>query len=66
VQDRGPDIIELTVTFWQERTELPVSSEDARQIIANVTGFFLLLGEWDRQDQQKPLPLTPDFEQDRP
>jgi hypothetical protein len=62
VQDREPDIIAQTISFWQERTEQPVSSEDARQMIANVAGFFHLLAEWDRQAHQDATSQkTPDL-----
>jgi hypothetical protein len=38
--------LEQTQRFWQERTDRPLSVEDARQIAANLTGLFQVLAEW--------------------
>lgn len=38
--------LEETVRFWQPHYSRPFTQEDARQAIANVTGFFTLLREW--------------------
>lgn len=35
-----------TRTIWQPRVGCDLTDEDARQIAANVTGFFTLLAEW--------------------
>lgn len=32
--------------FWQSRTARPLTSDDARQIHHNLTGFFRILLEW--------------------
>jgi hypothetical protein len=37
-----------TRKFWQSRLGRELSSEDARQIAANMTGFFSVLAEWSR------------------
>ena len=34
--------------IWGPRLGRDLSNEDARQIAANVTGFFALLAEWSR------------------
>lgn len=47
------DIIEHTIAFWEKRTGEACSHEDARQIVANIAGFFDLLTEWDRKDQEE-------------
>jgi hypothetical protein len=52
VQDRESDIIEQSVAFWRERTEQPVTPEDVREMLGNVSGFFRLLAEWERQAHQ--------------
>ena len=38
--------LEETVSFWQPHYSRPFTQEDARQAIANVTGFFTVLNEW--------------------
>ncbi len=47
--------------FWQKRTDRPLSDEDARQIVANVTGLFRLLAEWaaTEDQRQKGRPRAP-------
>lgn len=36
-----------TIDFWQRRSGQPLSHENARQIVANVAGFFRVLNEWE-------------------
>jgi len=49
--------LEQTRRFWQERTDRPLSLEDARQIAANVTGLFQILAEWAAaEDRQQSAP----------
>lgn len=38
--------LEETRLFWEERLQRPVSEEEAREIIYNVTGFFNVLIRW--------------------
>jgi hypothetical protein len=47
------DIVEHTMVFWSKRTKQPCSREDARQMLVNVTGFFQVLAEWERQASQE-------------
>jgi len=42
------EILEETRCLWQQRTEQPVSEEDARRMVGNVVAFFQLLDEWDQ------------------
>ena len=42
-----------TLDFWQPRTSRKLSEEDAREIAANLSGFFGLLVEWDRNSRQE-------------
>ena len=44
-----PDIINQTMDFWFKRTGQEFSSEDARQMVLNVSGFFQILSEWHRK-----------------
>lgn len=40
-----------TREVWQPRLGRDLTSEDARQILQNVTGFFGLLAEWRRAEK---------------
>jgi len=42
------NLIEQTRKVWQPRIQRNLTDEDARQIAANVTGFFAILAEWSR------------------
>jgi hypothetical protein len=39
-------LLEETIQFWQQRTSRPLTHEDARQMVENVTGFFTTLQHW--------------------
>ncbi len=43
------NIIQHTKHFWSGRTGAQLSADDAREIVANVTGFFQVLCEWDKK-----------------
>jgi len=47
-------LIGRTQEVWQPRLGRDLSLEDARQIAANVTGFFALLAEWSRAEMPVP------------
>lgn len=44
------DFLHNTRTFWQSRTDRQLTTEDARQIAENVTGFLQTLVRWHRDD----------------
>lgn len=44
-----------THKLWQPRTRRPLTGEDARQIVENVTGFFSILAEWSRSTTRTPV-----------
>lgn len=46
-----PAFLDKTVAFWQPRASRKLTREDARQMIENVSGFFLVLAEWEAQDR---------------
>jgi hypothetical protein len=48
------DLTRRTRQVWQPRLGHGLSSEDARQIAANVSGFFSVLAEWSRAEKQSP------------
>ena len=49
------DIINQTIAFWSERTEQEFSHEDAREMVANVSGFFTVLAEWEHRAKEENL-----------
>jgi hypothetical protein len=53
------DFTQRTLDLWQPRTSRQLTAEDAREMAANVSGFFCLLAEWDRQARrEQKLPLA--------
>ena len=48
------ELIRRTREVWQPRLGRDLSREDARQIAANVTGFFSVLAEWSRAEMPSP------------
>lgn len=45
--------LERTARLFEARMGRSLSTEDARQIIDSVGGFFRILAEWDRIDRDK-------------
>lgn len=45
--------LERTVRLFKARAGRSLSTEDARQIVDNVSGFFRILAEWERIDRGK-------------
>ena len=48
------DLVGRTRKVWRPRLGRELSREDARQIAANVTGFFSVLAEWSRAERPVP------------
>ncbi len=48
------DLTRRTRQVWQPRLGRDLSSEDARQIAANVSSFFSVLAEWSRAETPSP------------
>jgi hypothetical protein len=52
------DFNQRTRAIWQPWSSRELTEEDAREMAANVSGFFRLLAEWDqavhRQQEQPP------------
>ena len=42
------DFLQETQRFWQERTGRALSDVDAREAVQNVSSFFSLLAQWER------------------
>jgi hypothetical protein len=58
VQRAKPQFIDRTLRLWQRRTSKVLTSEDARQIAENVTGFFQVLMEWEAAEQHTASQVT--------
>jgi chemotaxis regulatin CheY-phosphate phosphatase CheZ len=52
--DLNDDPARRTRQVWQPRLGRDLSHEGARQIAANVTGFFSVLAEWSRAEMPSP------------
>jgi hypothetical protein len=53
--DNRKDVLtRRTRQFWQPRLGRDLSREDARQIAANVSGFFSVLAEWSQAEMPSP------------
>jgi hypothetical protein len=53
--EMAPNVVEQTARFWTQRTGQECSHEEARQMVANVAGFFAVLAEWDRRHREEEL-----------
>lgn len=51
-QEPPEDILDQTLRVWQPYAKEPLSREDAREIVANVTGFFRVLRAWAEEDKR--------------
>lgn len=47
------DFLHKTRTFWQSRTDRQLTTEDARQMAENVSGFLQTLIRWHRNDHDE-------------
>ena len=47
--------LEETIQFWQPQYSRPLTVEDARQMVENVTGFFMTLQRWSAAADSRPL-----------
>lgn len=43
-------LIEDTLEVWKSRLGREVTGDEAKEIVANVTGFFSVLAEWSRAE----------------
>jgi hypothetical protein len=55
MQKKALQTINQTLEFWQSRTPIELSRDDARQITENITGFFQVLFEWEAADNRNVL-----------
>jgi hypothetical protein len=55
-------LFEETIRFWQARTPRPLTPEDGRQMVENVTGFFNTLQRWSAAADARPSEPAADRE----
>tara|TARA_A100001015_G_scaffold302513_1_gene390804 strand:- start:1906 stop:2079 length:174 start_codon:yes stop_codon:yes gene_type:complete len=44
------EFLDQTLRVWQPLSDKPLDEEGARESIANISGFFDLLAEWEADD----------------
>ena len=47
-------LLEETIQFWHHRTSRPLTHEDARQMVENVSGFFTTFQRWSAAADARP------------
>jgi len=47
------ELVEDARKVFQEETGRALTAEDARQMLENLTGFFMVLHEWDRAQTKR-------------
>ncbi len=55
MQSKSDKLIQETADFWTRKSGRRVSDEDAREMHANLSGFFAVLLEWDANDRDCPV-----------
>lgn len=50
---QAENLIDRTREVWQPRLGRDLTADEARQISANVTGFFAVLSEWARKEDHE-------------
>ncbi len=58
MKNEASDIIEQTLNFWGKRTGREFTREEGREMVSNVSGFFQILAEWDRNARMEACPKT--------
>jgi hypothetical protein len=56
--------LDETIVFWEPRYGRKLTREDAREIAENLTGFFRVLLEWERE--KKKTKAAEEFEEKLP
>jgi hypothetical protein len=55
-------LLKETIRIWQPRSSRPLTPEDARQMVENVTGFFTTLQRWSAAAANHPFESEVDRE----
>lgn len=51
VSTPSEEFLDQTIEVWQPYSKRALTREDAREITANVTGFFQVLMQWKREEE---------------
>lgn len=46
------EFIQQTILFWEQYAGIRLSVQEAREAVANVSGFFELLNEWEGRERE--------------
>lgn len=46
------EFIQQTILFWEQYAGIRLSAQEAREAIANMSGFFALLNEWEGRERE--------------
>ena len=52
--DLNDELLQKTREVWQSRLGRDLSRDEAKQITANIAGFFSTLAEWERSERPVP------------
>lgn len=50
--NKQADIIQVTIDFWKAYTGRTLSTQEVRESISNMSGFFALLNEWEERERE--------------
>ena len=53
VHQGGTESASGVFSFWQPRSVLPLGDADASEIVANLTGFFDVLLDWQSKEREE-------------
>jgi len=46
------ELIQQTILFWEQYSGTRLSVQEAREAVANLSGFFVLLNEWEGRERE--------------
>jgi hypothetical protein len=49
----SPELIKQTISIFESRTGRKISKENARQAVENISGFFQVLQDWAKAEDQE-------------
>ncbi len=58
-------LLKRTIEVWQPYSDEPLTEDDAREIIRNISGFFDTLASWDKKSKDSEESKKDDAEPNR-
>jgi len=46
------EFIQQTILFWEQYAGIRLSAQEAKEAVANMSGFFALLNEWEERERE--------------